>query len=102
MLDTMKMSGVRPSSFMAEGRNLRFHCWSTMRVLSNPASAMAAPTARAPAGASFMDEIKNGSIRVRWSNAHAITVVRSCSGATLRRRFLSATISPGLISSSPR
>ncbi len=34
-----------------DGRNRRFHCWSTMRVLSNPAATIADPIERTPAGA---------------------------------------------------
>ena len=45
MVETMNRSGTRPSSCIREGRNLRFHCWSTMRVRSNPASTIADPIA---------------------------------------------------------
>ena len=50
MLETMNTSGVRPSQRICEGRKLRFHCCSTMRVLGNPTSAIAEPIARTPAG----------------------------------------------------
>jgi len=77
MLETMKMSGVLPSSRICDGRKFLFHCCRTMRVLGNPASTMADPIARTPAGAIRVSATMNGSMRVRWSNAQAITVVRS-------------------------
>ncbi len=36
MLETMKRSGIRPSSRICDGRKFRFHCWRTMRVFVNP------------------------------------------------------------------
>ena len=42
--------GILPSSRIWDGRKLRFHCCRTMRVFSNPASSIAAPIARTPAG----------------------------------------------------
>ena len=36
MLDTMKMSGMRPSSRICDGLKFRFHCCRTIRVLSKP------------------------------------------------------------------
>ncbi len=74
MLETMNTSGIRPSSRICDGRKLRFHCCSTIRVFANPASASADPMARTPAGIIRVSAKMNGSIRVRWSNAQAITV----------------------------
>src|SRR5256885_599489 len=54
MEETMNRSGMRPSSCICDGRKLGFHCWRTMRVFSKPASTIAAPTARTPAGGSFI------------------------------------------------
>ena len=51
MVDTMNRSGTRPSTRIRDGLKLRFHCWRTMRVLGKPASSIADPTARTPAGA---------------------------------------------------
>ena len=65
MLETMKRSGTRPSSCICDGRKLRFHCCSTIRVFAKPASASAEPMARTPAGAIRVSAKMNGSIRVR-------------------------------------
>jgi len=102
MLETMNRSGIRPSRRICEGRKRGFHCWSTIRVLGNPTSAMADPIARAPAGAIFVSATRKGSMRVRWSNAQAITLVSSWRGASARRCVRSRAISPGFNSSSPR
>jgi hypothetical protein len=51
IVETMNRSGTRPSSRIRDGRKLRFHCCSTIRVRSNPASTIADPIARTPAGA---------------------------------------------------
>ena len=54
MLDTMKMSGIRPSSRICAGLKFRFHCSRTMRVFLKPESTSAEPIACTPAGTIFM------------------------------------------------
>ncbi|MCY2925461.1 MAG: hypothetical protein NT031_08485 [Planctomycetota bacterium] len=92
--ETQKRSGTRPSSFMREGRKFLFHCCNTIRVLVSPASARAEPIARTPAGAIRVSAKKNGSIRVRWSNAQAMTVARSWRVASVRSRRRMSVSSP--------
>ena len=72
-----------------------------MRVFVHPTSAIAEPMARMPAGTILKSQPMNGRILVRWSNAHAITVVKSCRGVRVRKRNRKLAISPGDSISSP-
>ena len=58
-----------------------------MRVLVSPTSAIAEPIARTPAGTIRKSLPIKGKILVRWSNAHAMTVVKSFPGTRFRSRI---------------